>query len=112
MTCGALEMRTTGTTTVSLACECTGRAVGIGEIGQYASIVREAILAPLLDLLVSQCSHTHPSRLCPRPYPVHPQVGEIVGWLQLRYAHIYDRTPLERAYARLLTRSTCHEMLE
>ena len=72
-------------------------------------------LAPLLDLLSSQCSHTHPFHLCPRPYPVQLSLAltnSSGGWLQLRYAHIYDQTPLERAYDRLLTRSTCQEMLE
>ena len=61
------------------------------------------ILAPLLDLLVSQCLHTHPSHLCPRPYPVHPQVGEIVagahqqlGWVAAAAVCAYLRSNAAR----------------
>ena len=61
------------------------------------------ILAPLLDLLASQCPHTHPSHLCPRPYPVHPQVGEIVagahqqlGWVAAAAVCAYLRSNAAR----------------
>ena len=33
------------------------------------------------------------------------------AWLQLRYMNTYDRTPLKRAYTRLLTRPPCLTML-
>ena len=79
------------------------------------------MLAPWPDLLVSRRSRTHLSHLCPaRPFPVHAQVGvdsslmlvnSFAGWLQLRYAHIYSRAPLKRAYARPMSRSRCLTML-
>ena len=39
-------------------------------------------------------------------------VNDSAAWLQLRYAHSYDRTPLKRAYTRFLTRSSFHETLK
>ena len=71
--------------------------------------------APWLDLVVSRCSRTDLSRLLLRPYPctrrrVNTRLvlpNDLDAWLQLRYAHTYVRTPLERTYTRPLTRRLC-----